>query len=86
VSALSPRSVHVTDQILAVLAGEWPLPVPTGVIQERTGYAARYGQLTYRMLQRLARRGEAEKITLPDMRSRYWRLAGAPQARGAGDR
>jgi hypothetical protein len=61
VSALSPRSVHVTDQILAVLAEEWPLPVPTGVIKERTGYGARYGQLTYRMLQRLARRGRGRE-------------------------
>ena len=85
-SAISLRSVRVTDQILAVLAEEWPLPVPTGVIEEHTGYGARYGQLTYRMLQRLARRGEVEKFTLPDMRSRYWRLAGAPQVRGAGDR
>ena len=81
-SALSPRSVHVTDQILAVLAEEWPLPVPTGVIEARTGYGVRYGQLTYRLLQRLARRGEVEKITVPDMRSRYWRLAGQAQEEG----
>ena len=73
--SLSPRSVHVTDQILAVLAGEYPLPVPTREVEERTGYGIRYGQLTYRLLQRLARRGEVEKITVPDMKSRYWRLA-----------
>ena len=81
-SALSPRSVHVTDQILAVLAEEWLLPVPTGVIEARTGYGVRYGQLTYRLLQRLARRGEVEKITVPDMRSRYWRLVGQGQEEG----
>jgi hypothetical protein len=79
VPELSPRSVHVTDQILAVLASEYPLPVSTREIEERTGYGSSYGQLTYRMLTRLARRGEAEKITVADMKSRYWRLAAAPR-------
>jgi hypothetical protein len=76
---LSARSVHATDQVLAVLASEYPLPVSTRMIEERTGYGPRYGQLTYRMLTRLARSGEAGKMTVPDMRSRCSRLAAAPQ-------
>lgn len=76
-AALSPRSVHVTDQILAVLR-EAAEPLPTGEIEKRTGYGIRYGQLCYRMLARLERTGQAEKLTLPDMKSRYWRLAGGP--------
>jgi hypothetical protein len=74
-SILSPFSVHVTDQVLAVLAEAWPLPVPTGEIEDRTGYGPRHGQVAYRMLQRLARLGEVEKIVMPDVKSRYWRLA-----------
>jgi hypothetical protein len=70
---LTPRNVAVTDQILAVLSEAYPLPVSTGEVEERTGYGIPYGQLTYRMLQRLADLGEIEKITLPDVRSRYWR-------------
>jgi hypothetical protein len=31
-----------------------------------------------RVLNRLAKRGEVEKITLPDMRCRYWRRWGTP--------
>lgn len=77
-TALSPLSIACTDAVLAVLAQEYPLPVPTGEVEKRTGYGARYGQLTYRMLQRLARRGEVEKIAVPDMMSRYWRLAAKP--------
>ena len=76
---LSPRGVHVTDQILAVLAAGYPLLVSARTIEERTGYGPRYGQLTYRMLARLARRGEAGKVTVPDMRCRYRRLAAASQ-------
>lgn len=72
--SLAPLSVAVTGQILAVLATEYPLPVSTREVEKRTGYGARYGQLTYLMLQRLARRGEVEKVTLPEMRCRYWRL------------
>lgn len=80
-AALSPLSLHVTDQITAVLRDAWPLPLSTGEIERRTGYGIRYGQLTYRMLQRLASRGDAEKVTLPDMKSRYWRLARTEDSR-----
>jgi len=67
----------VTDQILAVLR-EAAEPVPTGEIEDRTGCGIRYGQLCYRMLRRLERLGQVEKIELRDMKSRYWRLAGGP--------
>ena len=70
---LTPQNVAVTDQILAVLDEAYPLPASTGEVEERTGYGIRYGQLAYRMLQRLADLGEVEKITVPEMRSRYWR-------------
>ena len=70
---LTARNLAVTDQILAVLAESYPLPVSTHEVEERTGYGVRHGQLTYRMLQRLADHGEIEKICLPEMRSRYWR-------------
>ena len=80
-AALSSLSVHVTDQITAVLRDAWPLPLSTGEIEKRTGYGIRYGQLTYRMLQRMARAGDAEKITMPDMKSRYWRLARTQDSR-----
>jgi hypothetical protein len=78
-TALSPLSIHVTDQVLAVLAAEYPVPAPTRLVEDRTGYGPRYGLLTYRMLTRLARRGEAEKITVPNSKSRYWRLTAPPQ-------
>lgn len=71
---LGPLSIAVTDQILAVLAAEYPLPLPTRKVEERTGYGLGYGPVTYRMLTRLARRGEVEKIAVPEMRCRYWRL------------
>lgn len=77
-SSLNPRSDHVTDQVLAVLASEYPLPVSTGTVADRTGYGSEYRQLVYRTLNRLARRDDVEKIALPDKRSRYWRLADAP--------
>lgn len=76
---ISALGVHVTDQILAVLNEASPLPLSTRQIEERTGYGVRYGQLTYRMLQRLARRGEVEKWEaarspwLGGSRCCYWR-------------
>lgn len=79
-TSLSPLSADATDLILAVLASEYPLPVSTGTVEDRTGFGPQYGQLTYRMLNRLARRGEVEKMTIEDFRSRYWRLAAAPAA------
>ena len=74
-ATLSPLSVHVTDQITAVLRDSWPLPLSTGEIEKRTGYGVRYGQLVYRLLHRMVARGEAEKVLMPGMKSRYWLLA-----------
>ena len=84
---LSPLRAEATGRIRAVLADAYPLPLSTGQVEERTGYGARYGQLAYRMLQRLAARHEAEKIHLPDARSCYWRMwpqDPGPQPEGTG--
>jgi hypothetical protein len=75
-AGLSRRSRDVTARILQVLA-EAAAPLPTRDIEEATGYGIRYGQLCYRMLCRLARLGALVKITLPDVRSRYWQLPAA---------
>jgi hypothetical protein len=86
-ATLSPLSATVTGRIRAVLTEAYPLPVSTREVEERTGYGARYGQLAYRMLQRLAARHEAEKIRLPDARSCYWRMwpkDSGPQPQGTG--
>lgn len=80
-AALSPFSLHVTDQITAVLRDAWPKPLSTGEIEARTGYGIRYGQMVYRMLHRLVARGEAEKVPRPGMRSCYWRLARTEDSR-----
>ena len=80
-AALSPLSIHVTDQITAVLRDSWPLPLSTGEIERRTGYGIRYGQLVYRMLRRLATRGDVERVAMPGMRSAYWRQARAMDSR-----
>jgi hypothetical protein len=73
---LSPQSRDVTAKILRVLA-DAAAPLPTREIEEATGYGVRYGQLCYRMLSRLARLEALTKITLPDVRSRYWQLPAA---------
>ena len=88
---LSPRTVAITDQILATLAGEGGLPISTPNLwrkisphrprSERLAAVAAgqplpaevsYGD-TWRVLARLARLGEVEKITVPEMRACYWR-------------
>lgn len=87
--ALSPRSVALTDQILAMLEAEAPLPVSTGHIHGKicpmpAGITARrrfidsgryvnYGTV-YGLLNRLARSGDVEKWA-PDehRRSCLWR-------------
>jgi hypothetical protein len=74
VTRLSPLRAEATGRIRAVLADAYPLPLSTGQVEERTGYGARYGQLAYRMLARLAARRDVEKICMPDARSRYWRM------------
>jgi hypothetical protein len=90
-ASLSGRSVGVTDQILAVLAAEGCLPIPTTELLAKLN--ARHPGPTLadliagappdplrvghaellRLLNRLDRRGEVEKLSVPDMRCRYWR-------------
>jgi hypothetical protein len=65
--------VHVGDQVLAALAEMSPRPLSTPDIAERTGYGARYGQLVYTVLARLAAAGEVEKLTTPGTRPVFWR-------------
>jgi hypothetical protein len=70
---LSPFKVHVADQILAALAEAAPMPLSTPVLQDRTGYCPRHGQLVYQLLTRMASAGEVEKITTPGVKPVYWR-------------
>jgi hypothetical protein len=68
----SPFRTHVADQVLAALA-EAGTPMSTPAIQFETGYTARYGQLVYTVLTRLAEAGEVEKITPPGGKPVFWR-------------
>jgi hypothetical protein len=77
---LSALSAAATEAVRKVLSDSGQLPMSTRQVEEATGYGARYGQLTYRMLCRLAARGEAEKITVPDRLGVYWRLTPAETA------
>jgi len=92
---LHPRMVALTDQILAALTEEGPLPISTPALFRKlnegqpeptvadvldlahTGTLASTGRVYYtdllRMLNRLAKLGEVEKIKLEDMRFVYWR-------------
>jgi hypothetical protein len=75
-SALTARNVHLTDQVLAVLADSGPLPISTRQVTKAAGLEGAYHEAEiWRVLDRLARRGEAERIVLPDMCCRYWRIA-----------
>jgi hypothetical protein len=83
---LAALSAAATEAIRTVLRDSGYLPMSTRQVEEATGYGARYSQLTYRMLCRLAARAEAEKITVPDKLGVYWRLtpAGTPAPAPAG--
>ena len=84
-TALTTRNVALTDQILAALADEGGLPISTSALHARLSPPCGGWPHTdcwdrhldyatiYRLLNRLAKRGEVEKIRLEDMRSRYWR-------------
>ena len=83
-SALAARTVALTDQVLAALAGESPLPISTSALWRKLSppcagwpHTTCLPHLEYRavlrVLNRLADRGEVEKIRLEGMRSCYWR-------------
>jgi hypothetical protein len=74
VTALTARNVALTDQICAALDDEWPLPVSTLALNAKLGHAGYQNHAdVLRILNRLAKAGEVEKIRLEDMRSCYWR-------------
>jgi hypothetical protein len=84
-STLAARNVALTDQILATLADESPLPISTMALWRKMsppcdGWPHTECQdrhLDYaavlRILNQLAKRGEVEKFRLEDMRCCYWR-------------
>jgi hypothetical protein len=84
-STLTARNVALTDQILATLADESPLPISTTALWRKMSPPCDGWPHTecwdrhldyaavLRMLNRLARRGGVEKIRLDGMRSCYWR-------------
>jgi hypothetical protein len=71
-ASLTARNVHLTDQILAVLAAEGALPISTSALVAKLGELP-YHAVVLRLLNRLARRGEVEKLELDGMRCLYWR-------------
>ena len=70
-TALTARNTALADQVLAVLAGTGAMPLSTRQVAEQCTEWSE--SETYRALTRLAARQQAEKITLPDCRMRYWR-------------
>jgi hypothetical protein len=76
VTALTAANARIGALVRAVLILEYPLPVPTTAVAERVSY--RYDPAVYRALARMEHHGDIEKITVPDMKSRYWRLAKPP--------
>ena len=81
---LSSANVALTDQVLAGLAEQGGLPISTPALWEllrppcegwpHAGCAPHLDYMAvYRILVRLAKRGEIERIKLDDMRPLYWR-------------
>jgi hypothetical protein len=92
---LPARAVHLTDQVLAYLDAEAPLPASTPAVHAALqgpcdGWphtACRYRHVdyteVYRVLTRLARAGEVEKwAPSEDRRTCLWRRLTAPPAGG----
>lgn len=69
---LNPANIALTDQLLAALDDEGPLPISTSALLGQLGLRG-YQNTVLRLLNRLARLGEVEKIKLDDMRCCYWR-------------
>jgi hypothetical protein len=78
VTALTAQNVHLTDQLLAALADEGPLPVSTSALLGKLGLRG-YQNTVLRLLNRLARLGEIEKWPPDgDRRCCYWRRLSIP--------
>jgi len=76
VTALTAANARIGALVRAVLILEYPLPVPTTAVAERVSW--RYDPAVYRALARMEHQGDVEKISVPDDKSRYWRLATPP--------
>lgn len=84
-TAMTARNVALTDQILATLANEWPLPISTPELWRKVSPPCNGWPHTecwprhvdysavLRILNRQARQDVVEKIRLEDMRCCYWR-------------
>jgi hypothetical protein len=81
---LNPANSALTGQILAALDDEGPLPISTSALLDKLGLRG-YQNTVLRLLNRLARLGEAEKIKLEDMRCCYWRRVLVPGDRALHD-
>lgn len=73
-TALTRDNEILTDLLLEALERESPVPISTLALSAKVGHDnyQNYSSVL-RMLNRLAKRGEVEKIRLEDMRSCYWR-------------
>jgi hypothetical protein len=79
---LSPANVALTDQILAALDAEGALPISTPALLDKLGLGGHHITVL-RLLNRLARLREVERIELADMRCLYWRRWLVGNARAA---
>jgi hypothetical protein len=79
VTALTAANARIGALVRAVLTLEYPLPVPTTAVAERVSY--RHDPAVYRALARMEHQGDIEKISVPDVKCRYWRLAEPPATR-----
>ena len=75
-TAMTAQNIHITDQLLAALADEAPLPVSTSALLGKLGLRG-YDNTVNRLLNRLAKRGQIEKWgPMGDIRCCYWRSLG----------
>lgn len=73
---LTARNVHLTDQVLAALAESGTFPLSTAEVAAKAGLDPEKPmqvQDAWRVLDRLARRNEVERIRLEGIRQTYWR-------------
>ena len=66
---------RLRDQMIAILRAESPLPISTVALADRLGLSAYERQAAlYPVLDRLARRGQVERMSFEGSRCRFWRL------------